>query len=257
MDVFVRAYTRVCTRIRTYTFYIVQVPEHWAKHNGVIIPMHQREAMWVSFGGNGQCAVKMGVGGKNAMTGSDWKDDDETRANPLASDPYQNYMVRPSQPWLDGFHSDEKTVRQFVAMPLGEGKTVEAHLNKLQGDLNPASVPVSKATGKKKTLAELDEQEYSDAKGRLNSCMMYVCVCKFMLCVSGSEYLSASVNFTCICTSAYLCILYLYMYVCVACAHSYWCLDRVSDDIEWSPEEVHYMSSSSVSVRVCLKTVRL
>ncbi len=26
-----------------------QVPEDWAKHGGVIIPMHQSEAMWMNF----------------------------------------------------------------------------------------------------------------------------------------------------------------------------------------------------------------
>ena len=33
----------------------------------------------------------------------------------------QNYMVCPDQPWLDGCNIGDGVIRQFVAMPLGEG----------------------------------------------------------------------------------------------------------------------------------------
>lgn len=35
----------------------------------------------------------------------------------------------PGQPWLDGYASADGIVRQFVAMPLGSGLTVEQHLS--------------------------------------------------------------------------------------------------------------------------------
>lgn len=42
--------------------------------------------------------------------------------------PYQDYIVTPPQPWLDGFSISPGLVRQFVAAPLGEGYTVEAQV---------------------------------------------------------------------------------------------------------------------------------
>lgn len=45
----------------------------------------------------------------------------------LASSP-QNYVVLPDQPWLDGFSVQKGLIRQFVAMPLGEGFTAEEQL---------------------------------------------------------------------------------------------------------------------------------
>jgi hypothetical protein len=43
-------------------------------------------------------------------------------------------MVSPEQPWLDGFAIEKGVIRQFVAMPLGDGYSVEEqvtgdHLN--------------------------------------------------------------------------------------------------------------------------------
>ena len=56
----------------------------------------------------------------NALTGKQWK-------NELSSRP-QDYLVVPGQPWLDGFCVRKGVVRQFVAMPLGEGFTAEEQL---------------------------------------------------------------------------------------------------------------------------------
>jgi hypothetical protein len=43
-------------------------------------------------------------------------------------------MVSPEQPWLDGFAIEKGVIRQFVAIPLGNGYSVEEqvtgdHLN--------------------------------------------------------------------------------------------------------------------------------
>lgn len=94
------------------------------RRNGAafVIPMYQREALWISFEGPGwkPAAVKIGIGGVDALTGAAW---DET----LRDDP-QNYLVMPDQPWIDGINSGSGTIRQFVAMPLGHGYTVEGQL---------------------------------------------------------------------------------------------------------------------------------
>lgn len=94
-------------------------PDHWRRRGGVFLCMHAREAMWLSFGPAAPVAVKVGVGGVNAVTGDPWRDD---------LDEEQDYMVAPPQPWLDGVVGDAAAVSQFVAVPLGSGHTVEGQI---------------------------------------------------------------------------------------------------------------------------------
>lgn len=94
-------------------------PPQWAEHGGVFFPMHQAEATWLSFCGQYPMAVKVGAGKINAVTGRQWR-------NRLAK--LQDYMVTPDQPWLDGFCVEKGMIRQFVAMPLGEGYTAEEQI---------------------------------------------------------------------------------------------------------------------------------
>jgi hypothetical protein len=102
--------------------YKERVPETWAEHGGVFIPMYQREALWISFRPRywKPNAVKIAVGKVNAVSGKPW---DET-LHPEEKD----YLVCPPQPWLDGINAGEGYIRQFVAMPLGMGYTVEAQV---------------------------------------------------------------------------------------------------------------------------------
>ena len=102
--------------------YKERVPETWAEHGGVFIPMYQREALWISFRPRywKPNAVKVAVGKVNAVSGKLW---DET-LQPEEND----YLVCPPQPWLDGINAGEGYIRQFVAMPLGMGYTVEAQV---------------------------------------------------------------------------------------------------------------------------------
>jgi hypothetical protein len=65
-------------------------------------------------------AVKVGVGGVNAVSGKRW--DAKLQSRP------QDYLVVPNQPWLDGINAGAGFIRQFVAMPLGRGYTVEAQV---------------------------------------------------------------------------------------------------------------------------------
>jgi hypothetical protein len=96
------------------------LPPAWTKRGGVIMPMHQSEALWLNFDGHYPCAVRIATGKIDAVTGETWQ-------RGLSASP-QNYIVVPTQPWLDGYAVDKGTIRQFVAMPLGEGYTAEEQL---------------------------------------------------------------------------------------------------------------------------------
>ncbi len=106
--------------IRHVDDYRDKVPAHWNRHGGVLLPMHQSEAMWISFQGNYPMAVKVAAGKIDALTGKAWSND-------LSAEP-QNYLVVPEQPWLDGFSISPGLIRQFVAMPLGAGYSAEEQL---------------------------------------------------------------------------------------------------------------------------------
>jgi hypothetical protein len=98
-----------------------KVPERWAEHGGVMLPMYQSEALWLLFSGSGYpCAVRVATGKIDAVTGK------ELQAG-LARRP-QNYLVVPGQPWLDGYCVKKGVIRQFVAMPLGAGYTAEEQI---------------------------------------------------------------------------------------------------------------------------------
>lgn len=107
------------------------VPAAWKKRGGVAMPMHQAEAMWLSFAAPSgyPFAVKIATGKINAVTGEAWEA--KGREN-LNRDP-QDYVVIPDQPWLDGYCVEKGTIRQFVAMPLGEGYSVEEQVTGAAG----------------------------------------------------------------------------------------------------------------------------
>lgn len=99
-----------------------RVPAPWVHDDSVFISLRQSEALWLSFDSAPwkPSAVTVAVGRINAISGGTWPD--RLRADP------QNYMVCPPQLWLDGINAGSGFVRQFVAMPLGEGATVEGQV---------------------------------------------------------------------------------------------------------------------------------
>jgi hypothetical protein len=105
--------------LRLVRDYASRVPDGWAARGGVFLPMYQREAMWLAFDGAPH-ALKIGVGKVCAISGERWSEG--LRGHP------QNYVVVGHQPWLDGIASGKGTIRQFVAMPLGLGYTVEGQV---------------------------------------------------------------------------------------------------------------------------------
>lgn len=98
---------------------------------GVIMPMHRGEAMWIGFDehyppvgrhpdARYPCAIKIGAGRINALNGKAWAEDlDGSECD---------YLVAPPQAALDGFRTQADIVRQFVAVPLGDGSSVEEQI---------------------------------------------------------------------------------------------------------------------------------
>ena len=106
--------------LRRVTDYPDSAPAEWLAHGGVMLPVYQREAMWLSFNSAEPGALQVGVGKVCAVSGERWNDR-------LARDP-QNYVALPAQPWLDGINAGDGFIRQFVAVPLGSGATVEGQI---------------------------------------------------------------------------------------------------------------------------------
>ena len=132
------------------------IPENWKEHGGVMMPMWQSEAMWVSFGFGSEypCLVKVATGKINAVSGEEWREG-------AHRDP-QDYVVVPGQPWLDGYCVKKGEIRQFVAMPLGEGFTAEEQITGKaeHGGLQVVVYPMKAEEWKK--ILEKRQKEDSD-----------------------------------------------------------------------------------------------
>lgn len=154
------------------------VPQSWKEHGGVFLPMYQSEAMWLSFNSRWPFAIKIAAGKINAVSGETWNpqllklnkvaqaydsatrptypytvcagkncitmEDPFAHLNTIAQKP--DYIVAPKQPWLDGFNVGKGLIRQFIAMPLGAGYTVEEQLtNKAEhGGIQIIAYPMKK-----------------------------------------------------------------------------------------------------------------
>jgi hypothetical protein len=108
--------------IHTVEDFAGTVPPKWLHQGAFFLPVYQREALWLGFDGEEwkPNAVKVAVGGVNAVSGTVWEEG-------LNSE-QQDYLVCPDQPWLDGINAGANFVRQFVAAPLGMQHTVEAQI---------------------------------------------------------------------------------------------------------------------------------
>lgn len=106
--------------LRRVADYPDTAPTEWLSRGGVMLPIYQREAMWLSFNASEPSALQVGVGKVCAVSGLPWIEH-------LLGDP-QNYVALPDQPWLDGINAGDGFIRQFVAVPLGSGATVEGQV---------------------------------------------------------------------------------------------------------------------------------
>lgn len=113
--------------LRRVDDYRDRVPASWREHGGVLLPMFQREAMWLGFDAAywRPNALKVAIGTVNALSGKPWS---EQLASGGREGDEQDYMVVPDQPWLDGINAGHGFIKQFCAMPLGMGYTVEGQV---------------------------------------------------------------------------------------------------------------------------------
>ena len=137
--------------------YAERVPQRWLKHGGVMLPMYQSEAMWLNFTAVYPFAVKVATGKINAVTGEAWRDG-------LHRDP-QDYVAIPEQPWLDGYCVEKGVIRQFVAMPLGSGYSVEEQLTGTEehGGVQIVMYPIKPPVYERMKERRKDFAVYSDA----------------------------------------------------------------------------------------------
>ena len=95
-------------------------PKSMLARGGAMLPLYQREAMWINLSSSEPIAMQIATGLVCAVTGQPLSD--------TLSDEPQNYVCLPDQPWLDGFKTGDGRIRQFVAARLGSGATVEEQL---------------------------------------------------------------------------------------------------------------------------------
>ncbi|TGJ84391.1 hypothetical protein E0Z10_g4343 [Xylaria hypoxylon] len=112
--------------------YAKQVPIEVAEKSGIFFTMYQREAMWIDFKARLPFAIRIFVGGINAVSGFPMKLGEEELRKQAAKrergESIQDYMVVPGQRWLDGIVCNDGEIRQFVAQPKGSGFSVEAQI---------------------------------------------------------------------------------------------------------------------------------
>lgn len=142
-----------------------KLPSSWKEHGGIMLPMYQAEAMWLHFDGKYDrerevkypFAVKIATGKINAVSGQNWKAG-------LNRSP-QDYVVLPKQPWLDGYCVEKGVIRQFVAMPLGEGYTAEEQITgKAEfGGLQIMAFPMKRKTFEKRFPIKEDKPRFMAA----------------------------------------------------------------------------------------------
>eukprot|EP01043_Picozoa_sp_COSAG02_P026052 COSAG02_NODE_1489_length_12365_cov_22.798793_5_plen_1063_part_00 len=133
------------------------LPAEMARRGGVVLPMFQQEAMWLSI--SSRCskgaALKLGMGMVNAVTG------DRFTSGSLGSDTEKQDWLAPNQPWLDGVYASEGVVRQMTAMPLGCGYTVEGQVtgDEKWGGLQLEAYPLMRTDAEWWSTSEQDRRK--------------------------------------------------------------------------------------------------
>lgn len=92
-----------CFPLRRVDDYASRVPDEWRERGGVMLPMYQREAMWLQLGAPfwKPHALKVGLGKICAITGEPWSEELHLRPSKglfRGSDAQQDYLVFPPQP---------------------------------------------------------------------------------------------------------------------------------------------------------------
>ena len=132
--------------------------------------MIEREAMWINFESTHAFAIKVYVGGVNAVSGEPARETEITMMRRLKllqeRKNMQDYVVAPKQLWLDGIANADGNVRQFVAMLLGKGYTVEAQISGeeviggIQFEVTPCKIPPGTKSMSKKRFPKPKGTKY-------------------------------------------------------------------------------------------------
>ncbi|KAI1851336.1 hypothetical protein JX266_003411 [Neoarthrinium moseri] len=126
------------------------LPDEFSK-GGALLPMHQKEAMWMSFTANMPFMIKVYAGGVNVVSGEHRAENLDTTVRRLklhlGGQNIQDYVVAPKQLWLDRFATSPAVVKQLVTMPIGTDYSVETQLTGhdagggLQIEVTPIKMP--------------------------------------------------------------------------------------------------------------------
>ena len=121
--------------------------------------------MWIRFNSPARFAINIYLGGVNAVSGEPLVENTATVLRRInlksCKKSLQDYVVTPQQLWLDGIANTEGIVRQFVAMSMGSGYSVEAQLSGeesvggLQFCITPAIRETKKSTDEKSELISI------------------------------------------------------------------------------------------------------
>jgi hypothetical protein len=125
--------------LRRVSDYVNTLPETMVRKGGMFFTMYQREAMWIDFECRKPYLITIYCGGVNAISGASPTETFTTKLKQIYNltesankketlRKLQDYVVVPNQRWLDGIASENGIVKQFVAMPLGSGYSVEAQV---------------------------------------------------------------------------------------------------------------------------------
>ncbi|KAG1767368.1 hypothetical protein EV702DRAFT_1147118 [Suillus placidus] len=125
------------------------LPQNMVEKGGLFIAMYQREAMWLQFNSNKTFAIRIYVGGINVITGEPMVPNMATlleRQNGIKKK--QDYIIVPSQPWLDGIATGRGMVKQFAAVPYGSGYSIEHQItgSETTGGLQIEVIPAYQAS---------------------------------------------------------------------------------------------------------------
>ena len=125
-----------------------RLPLDIVSKGGLLMPMYQKEAMWIDFSADHPFLIKIYAGGVNVISGESAKENKATtirRQNLRAQGKgIQDYLVVPDQRWLDGIASAPGVVNQFVATSMGSGYSIESqvagkdYIGGLQFEITPA-----------------------------------------------------------------------------------------------------------------------
>ncbi|MBI5843314.1 MAG: hypothetical protein HZB23_01445 [Deltaproteobacteria bacterium] len=139
--------------------FAARLPEAWKAHGGAMLPIRPEEAVNIQFYSQPlPCsdlawpfAVKVATGKVNALSGGEWNEE--------ISAGVQDYLVAPPQTDIGGYCTKKGETRQFVARPLGEGRTLEERLGglALHGGIQLAVYPLK---------AEAFARRFGEAKPR-------------------------------------------------------------------------------------------